>query len=734
MSIRPKRKNLSSPDMSPYVHPPIPPFHLTPLVCAETQTDFKIKEEINDDFEDAYTEKDLDYLKTLKKKSVILYHKFIESKKISIDRSIQLKDILTIDVTNEKRATLLEKYESVNQLIPYTQDYFDCRNHLRNLFNRYAKKKLISEDPDVELFKQKLSEMQLSHDYRVLIEEKIDEYQESEGDEKSKLKRWLTLCTQLPFDKMTHTTDDIVMKLQETKTYLDNYLFGMQHVKERLLIFLNKKLRNSAGSKGCNLALIGKPGVGKCLHPYTNVRMANLTIKRAKDIQTGEYLMGDDCTPRRVTSTVTGIEEMFEITQEFGETYTVNKSHILTLMRKDTQEIVDLQLMDVIGKEYLYTPVSSFYDGVIQETDSVIYGILYSGEEKKHIILSTPPLFPLLPSSYLEWTLSDKIAFYMAFTCNQTKLRVYIDVFYKILPIIDLLKSAGIRCRRDKRYIECMPFGHLETFRIRPVGLGHYCGFTITENERFLLSDWTVTHNTAIAKALSKCLDLPFSQVSFGGVTSSEFLLGHDYTYIGSRPGEITRCLSRMGTKNGILFFDEFDKASERKEIMSTLLHVTDFSQNNEFRDNYFPEFCQDLSKVWFIYSMNELPKDPAMLDRLEIIKVDGYSFNEKKMIAKQYLFPKFANELHIENDFVIDEKAIDKLIEMDNTDGVRELERTINLLMEKMYFFLYNRGMDYEYDWFHKMKGEDKIIVDEDLIDMIVKKKENDTYSNLYT
>ena len=124
----------------------------------------------------------------MKKKSVILYHKFIESKKISIDRSIQLKDILTIDVTNEKRATLLEKYESVNQLIPYTQDYFDCRNHLRNLFNRYAKKKLISEDPDIEVFKQKLSEMQLSPDYRLLIEEKIDEYQESEGDEKGKLK------------------------------------------------------------------------------------------------------------------------------------------------------------------------------------------------------------------------------------------------------------------------------------------------------------------------------------------------------------------------------------------------------------------------------------------------------------------------------------------------------------------------------------------------------------------
>jgi ATP-dependent Lon protease len=265
-----------------------------------------------------------------------------------------------------------------------------------------------------------------------------------------------------------------------------------------------------------------------------------------------------------------------------------------------------------------------------------------------------------------------------------------------------------------------IPFDHQENFRIRSVGVGNYCGFTITDNERFLLEDWTVTHNTAIAKTLSKCLDLPFSQVSFGGVTTPEFLLGHDYTYIGSRPGEITRCLSRMGTKNGILFFDEFDKASDRKEIMSTLLHITDFSQNNEFRDNYFPEFCQDLSTIWFIYSMNELPKDPAMLDRLDIIKVDGYTFLEKKIIAKEYIFPKFANELYLQGKFTIEENALNKLVGMDNSEGVRKLERSINLLMEKIYFFIHNDA-NYQYEWFTKMK-RDHVVINEELIDLILK------------
>ena len=99
-----------------------------------------------------------------------------------------------------------------------------------------------------------------------------------------------------------------------------------------------------------------------------------------------------------------------------------------------------------------------------------------------------------------------------------------------------------------------------------------------------------------------------------------------------------------MKTKNGILFFDEFDKASYRKDIMSTLLHITDFSQNNEYRDHYIPELSQDLSKIWFIYSMNEVPKDPAMLDRLEIIQIDGYTDEDKKIIAKEYILPKYSN------------------------------------------------------------------------------------------
>lgn len=701
--------------------------------------DKELEKEIEKELNDAYTEKDVDYLKKLKRKSPLLYRKFIDSKSVSLKRSVHLEDIITMDASTEKKATVLEKYESLNQMIPYTQDYIDTRNQLRNMYNRFTHKQLVSEDPDVELFKKRATELVTCRDHIKLIEEKIDEYQESErGDEKSKLKRWLGLVTTLPFDRMTISYDDIVHKLRDTKQYLDQHLFGMKNVKERLLIFLNKKLRTSSGSRGCNLALLGKPGVGKCLHPDTLVRMGDLSLRRAKDVCTGDHLMGDDSTTRYVTSTIKGTDEMYEIFQEYGRTYTVNKSHILTLSRRDTEEIVDLPITSVIGHEHLYTPVSGYYKGSIVATkDAVSYAILYSGQDE--IAPSHPDHFPLLPPHYLEWTLTTKMIFFKTLTKNETETRVYIDPIYQIHKMVDLLQSAFIRCKCEGQYIVFKPYDHNEVFRITPMGVGQYCGFTITGNRRFLLADWTVTHNTAIAKALSKCLELPFSQVSFGGVTSPEFLLGHDYTYIGSRPGEITRCLTRMGTKNGIMFFDEFDKASDRKEIMSTLLHITDFSQNNEFRDNYFPEFAQDLSKIWFIYSMNELPKDPAMLDRLEIIKVDGYTFQDKKSIAKDYLFPKYTSELKLHDAFLIEEKALNYLVSMDKSEGVRELERMINLLMEKVYFFLYNNKVYYDYDWFVKMKDsfkEGKVMVDEDLIKIIVSKRDNDTFSilNMYT
>ena len=113
---------------------------------------------------------------------------------------------------------------------------------------------------------------------------------------------------------------------------------------------------------------------------------------------------------------------------------------------------------------------------------------------------------------------------------------------------------------------------------------------------------------TTIARLLASVMDTPFSQMSFGGVRDADFLKGHDFCYVGSRPGEIVRCISAMKYKNGILFMDEFEKIADNKAITSCLLHIVDPQQNHEFRDSYLRELKIDLSHLWFIYSMNGEP------------------------------------------------------------------------------------------------------------------------------
>ena len=146
---------------------------------------------------------------------------------------------------------------------------------------------------------------------------------------------------------------------------------------------------------------------------------------------------------------------------------------------------------------------------------------------------------------------------------------------------------------------------------------------------------------TSIARLISEIMDWGFEQISFGGIDRSDFLKGHEYTYVGAQPGAIVKALQKMGHKNGILFLDELEKISKKPDITAALLHLVDQTQNSEFKDNYLGDISIDLSKIWFIGSMNNIPTDSAFADRWWIIRVNGYRDSEKKEIIKSYLLPK---------------------------------------------------------------------------------------------
>ena len=747
-------------------------------ISSDSEDDDYEEEEENDSDSDSDSDKedeedkDSFVLTKLKKTDPELYSRFITSKNIIKSREIGIYDILKADIPEERRANLMEQFECLCSIQPCTEEYLAVRDRIRNLYSKYITETYLFKPsfvpaisipipnipvrPDTEntIFKKKISKLLCSDTNRKILEEKADDFDEiDKGDEKSKLKRWINSALTLPFDKITSSIDisDISEKIKNAQDFLDKKLYGMKNVKERILLFLNKKLREG-NTRGCNIALVGKPGVGKCLHPETQIIMFDLTLKKAKDVRVGDRLLGDDGTEREVLSTTSGREEMFEIHQELGEIYVVNKSHILTLRDfNDQQNIIDIPLTEVLEKgTSQFSPISAGYNGHLSVVESNDMGIWFSSSISNQSKLEKK--YTSFPTDYLFWDIGSKMEFYSGLidgseiVQNSGKtINIFIPKNQPHFSILRLLRSAGLRCVYDNSFIKVYDFmyNQKEVIEIKSVGEGDYCGFTLNGNERFVLADWTITHNTAIAKGLSECLNIPFSQLSFGGVSNADFLMGHDYTYVGSRPGEITRCLTRMGTKNGILFFDEFDKATDKKDIMSTLLHVTDFSQNNEFRDNYFPELTQDLSKIWFIYSMNNLPTDPAMLDRLEIINVEEYSAEERRAIAKDYLFPKYTSELKIKDKIIIDESGLKKIVDYASggcdKKGVRNLERFINLVVEKIYFFLCNKdNTGYSYPWYKKIKEctkEGKVVITESLVSKILEdtRKESESFMNMY-
>ena len=694
-------------------------------------------------------EEDIKALAEFKKNSPECFERFIKCKDIIKNREISIIDILKANMNDERRANLIEQFECLRQIPECTEEYLFLRNKIKKLYVKYMSEDKgdlckIKQDDDSVYFRNKLNEVKCSESILKVLEEKLDEYDDLEkGEEKLKLKKWINSVLSLPLDKIhENEIQDITLKIKETSEHFNNKLYGMNNVKERLILFLNKKLREK-NSKGCNIALVGKPGVGKCLHGDTLILMYNLKFKKARDVRVGDNLMGDDCKPRKVLSITSGVERMYKIIQEAGKDYIVNRSHILTLTNSETKKIEDICLENFLLEEKddgistikinKYYPTSIKYSGNLSCThQAFMHGINLLNSDYQSVI----------PDECVKWNYVSKEYFYKGLISNKTYIS-YEDKFMNIKvgkdkpieKVVFLLRSMGYRCIYDEFFenIKILVPKPKENLNIKYMGEGTYYGFTLDGNERFVLEDWTVTHNTAIAKSLSESLNLPFAQISFGGITSPEFLMGHDYTYVGSRLGEISRCLNRMGSKNGILFFDEFDKASDKKEIMSSLLHITDFSQNNEFRDNYCPEITQDLSKIWFIYSMNELPSDPAMLDRLEIIKVDEYGTNERELICKNYLFPKYLNELKIKEKVVVEESCIKKLVLLSSSGmdkkGVRELERYIGIVVEKVYFYICNLNSNFNYDWFNKISKyykDEKVYLNQDLAEKLT---ENSKY-----
>ena len=193
---------------------------------------------------------------------------------------------------------------------------------------------------------------------------------------------------------------------------------------------------------------------------------------------------------------------------------------------------------------------------------------------------------------------------------------------------------------------------------------------------------------TFVKDALAKCVNRPFFFISLGGASDASSLVGHSYTYEGAIPGRIAECVAEAGVMDPVIFFDELDKVSTTSkgaEIINTLIHLVDPTQNTHIRDKYFHGIDLDLSRAIMVFSYNDGARvDPVLLDSLKRVRMNAPTLEQKCEITRKHLFPRLLNRMSMQLD--IPDHIISHIVKRHMHEaGMRGVEKSVNAIVSSL-------------------------------------------------
>ena len=268
-----------------------------------------------------------------------------------------------------------------------------------------------------------------------------------------------------------------------------------------------------------------------------------------------------------------------------------------------------------------------------------------------------------------------------------------IQIPFNIYNNINITNNINEYLLESKNLLNTNIYGHVKTKEYVIQVIGQYITNPNTIGNILGLCGPPGTGKTTFVKNISHILQRPVEIINLSGSQDISYLEGHGFTYQGSKYGKITHTLIKHKSMNPIIFFDEVDKISKTEkgnELENLLISIVDITQNYNFTDKYFQEITIDLSKILFIFSYNNSEYiNPILRDRIYEIEVNGYSYEEKIKLTKNYLIPNILKNFSFKkNDIIILDNSIKYIIEnySNNNSGVRELIKVFKNILAKIH------------------------------------------------